>query len=134
MKEHVDKREGELKEKLAEKVRFILPHALFFLHQDIRNVGIPDATLTFAQRTSWWECKHGTPKFKSHGRQELTMLRLAKNGYHARYIVWHEESDGTNKRTLIVHPKNIGTLEFETSCLGFDAEFVVDYMRQVHQR
>lgn len=128
----VGKEENELKAKLVEKIRLDIPRAVICAHQEIRNVGWPDLEVNLAARTSHWECKHGTPNFESHGRQELTMLRLAAASFYARYIIWHSDRDGRNKRTLIVHPKYIGSLEPEAFCIGFDHHFVTQHMRKVH--
>lgn len=126
------KHEIELKGKLMEAIRARFAGVVAFPHQDVVSIGIPDISLTGFGRTTWWECKHGTPDFESQGRQELTMLRLAAAGF-ARYIIWHENADGTSKRTLIVHPKQIGDLIAEEWCVGFNFQFVVDYMKRVHQ-
>jgi len=127
------KHESELKSKLLEKFRVMMPGFVQMSHEDFRQVGHPDWSVTGFARTSWWEFKHGTPNFESHGRQELTMLRLAAAGY-SRYVIWHENADSTNKRTLIVHPTKIKDLEPEDWCTGFDFNFILSVMRKAHQR
>jgi hypothetical protein len=123
--------ESKLKSKLMLRVKERLPGFVALRHEDVRSSGHPDISMTGFARTSWWEAKHGTPDFESQGIQELTMRRLAAAGY-ARYIVW-EERRGI-RRTLIVHPKHIGTdpLIAEASCVGFDHDFVIDCIRKAH--
>jgi hypothetical protein len=124
------KDESGLKSKLMAQIKLDLPKFVALRHEDVRTAGIPDLSLTGFARTTWWEFKHATPDFESHGIQELTMLRLAAAGF-ARYVIWQER--GGVKRTLIVHPKHIRTLLTETSCSGHDYQFLTDYMRKVHE-
>lgn len=108
------------------------PTLVALRHEDIRTVGIPDMSITGFGRTCWWEFKAATPRVVSTGIQELTMLRLAAAGF-ARYIVWQEHRDGSNKRTLIVHPTNLKDLLPEAFCIGYDMRFLVDYILKVHR-
>lgn len=127
-----EKEENVLKASLLQQVKLDLPGFVAIPHQDVRRAGNPDFTLTGRHMTSWWECKHGTPKFDTFDLQELMMNRLAGAGY-ARYIIWHEQRDKTNRRTLIVHPKNISTLLPEAWCVGFNFRFLTNFFRSVHQ-
>lgn len=123
--------ESVLKLKLMEQIRKDLPGFVALRHEDVRTSGIPDMSLTGFAKTTWWEFKHAVPTFDSTGIQELTMLRLAAAGY-ARYVIW-EEQRGI-KRTLIVHPRHVGTkpLIHESACVGYDMQWLVAYMRKAH--
>lgn len=121
--------ESLLKSALIKELKLQLPGFVALRHADVRTSGIPDLSLTGRTHTTWWEFKHGTPSFASSGIQELTMLRLAAAGY-ARYVVW-EEKLGI-RRTLVVHPRQIGAVDAEAWCTGFDHRFVVAFMRKVH--
>ena len=123
--------ESQLKSKLMELIRDGLPGFVAIRHEDVRRAGIPDLSLTGYGKTSWIEIKHGTPDFDSTGIQELTMLRLAAAGY-ARYLVYIENQDGSNKRTLIVHPKRLKDLEPEAWCLGYNHRWVIDFLKDRH--
>jgi CRISPR/Cas system-associated exonuclease Cas4 (RecB family) len=101
-------------------------------HEDVRTAGIPDGSLTGWGLDSWIEVKHGTPDFDSTGIQELTMLRLARAGY-ARYVIYLEEQDCSVRRTLIVHPKNLKSLDAEVWLPGFDHERVAEFFRRRHK-
>jgi hypothetical protein len=125
------KNETGIRSALVEEFKSLVGFVLL-RHEDIRTVGMPDASLTGYGNTSWMEFKHATPDFTSSGIQELTMLRLAAAGF-ARYVIWHEKADGTAKRTLIVHPKNLKTMEPEEWCVGFNHKWVVEYFRRRHQ-
>lgn len=128
------KRESALKSALMAEIKAHLPGFVAQRHEDVRTSGTPDLSLTGRARTSWWEFKHGTPDFESHGIQELTMLRLAASSFHARYVVW-EERRGV-KRTLVVHPKHIECEDLgavaEAWWVEFDLRQLVDHMRRVH--
>jgi|SRR6185436_505840 len=116
---------------LMRMIKLALPHFVALRHEDVRTRGIPDLSLTGLGRTTWWECKHATPDFKSQGIQELTMLRLAAAGY-ARYIIWREEADGSDKQTLIVHPEHLATLTPEAWCAGYDHRWMVEQLARAH--
>lgn len=125
------RQESVLKSRLVDAIKKTMPGCVLIRHEDVRTSGIPDFSLTGYMRTSWWEVKHGTPKFDSTGIQELTMLRLAGAGF-ARYIIYDENKVGQNKRTLIVHPKHLKDLEPEVWCVGHDHRFIVEYITSVH--
>lgn len=125
------KRESSLKSAFMAQLHKDLPAYIAIRHEDVRTAGIPDLSITARNITSWWEFKHGTPKFKSSGIQELTMLRLAQAGF-ARYIIWLEDRDGSNKQTLIVQPSQLSTLQAERHCLGFNHAFLTDFIQGVH--
>jgi hypothetical protein len=114
-----------------EMIKLHLPGFVAIRHEDVRRSGIPDLSLTGHGKDSWLEIKHGDPDFDSEGIQELTMLRLAAAGY-ARYLIYMEDKDGGNKRTLIVHPKHLGDLEPEAGCMGHDHRWVVEFLRERH--
>ncbi len=108
-------------------------------HEDIRTSGIPDLSITGFGKTSWFEFKVANPQFHGTELQELTMLRLAAAGF-ARYLVWSENKNGTGKRTLIIHPKevfkkngHVSEMEIEAFCVGYDHRWVCSYIRERHQ-
>jgi hypothetical protein len=123
--------ESKLKSSLMDIIRTQLPGFVAIRHEDVRRSGIPDLSLTGHGKVSWVEIKHGDPHFDSEGIQELTMLRLAVAGY-ARYLIYMEDKDGGNKRTMIVHPKKLGTLEPEAECKGHDHRWVTEFFKRRH--
>jgi len=140
------KSESELKSELATAIELRLPGWMFLGHEDVRRCGTPDRTLTGRGITSWWEGKCGTPTFKSKGQQELTCVQLAGAG-RCRYIIWMEEADGSNQRTLIVHPRELfraprlsGSRRdardlapfAEATFAGFDHSSVIEWMHHFH--
>lgn len=96
------------------------------------RAGIPDIHVAGGGLAAWYEVKHATPTFESTGIQELTCLRLARACY-CRYIIYHEDAQGQNKRTLIVHPSEIHSLKPEEEARGFDHQFVVEFIRRKHR-
>lgn len=126
------KQESVLKSALMQTIKAQLPDFIAIRHEDVRTSGTPDISLTGLRRTAWIEVKHGTPRFESTGIQELTMLRLARAGF-ARYLIYQEDKNGESRRTLIVHPRNLGSLTPEASCEGFNHRWVVEYFREAHR-
>lgn len=106
-----------------------------FLVLQIANAGATDREVVGNKRTSYWECKHGTPIFHSPGLQQLICQRLANQGFHCRYILWIEDRDGQNKHTRIVHPLKIEswTTDSEYVFPGYDHHSVSEYIIGVHR-
>lgn len=123
--------ESGLKAALLKEMRLQLPGFVIQAHADGLRSGVPDWSVDGNGRTSWLEFKHATPDFSSRGIQELTMLRLAAASY-ARYVVWWENAQGTGKRTLIVHPKNLKDLVPEAWCVGHNHRWLVEWIRARH--
>lgn len=130
----MDKREAELKSAFTQALKLRAPELIVMLYA---TAGAPDRDITGHGITSFWEFKHGTPSFKRMGMQTLTMMRLAASGSYARFVIWQENPDGSNKRTLIVHPKVIheysgSEMEIEDGCLGFDHRWLAEWVCKVH--
>lgn len=125
------KRETPLKAALMKVMRTELPRFVVMRHEDRWTSGIPDFSVDGAGRTSWYEVKHADPEFDSEGIQELTCLRLAVASY-CRYVIYYENKDGAEKRTMIVHPKHLHALIPEASVPGYSHAFVAAYIRRVH--
>jgi hypothetical protein len=130
------KRESELRSRFMKVMRSDWPGAIAIRHEDVRTVGIPDLSVTYAGMTSWWEFKHGTPDFSSPGLQAHTCQRLASNGY-CRYVIFHEAED-LKPGIFIVHPRYIdnwknGTVsEFDAMTVRFDFDWLMQFMKIVH--
>jgi hypothetical protein len=124
------KREADYKAALMRELRARLTGFVCQRIEDRFTSGWPDIEVIGKARTSYWEAKHADPSWTTHGIQELTMMRLAAASFHARYIIW-EEKRGV-KRTLIVHPKNLGDLQPESFCVGFNMTWLVEQIQQVH--
>lgn len=124
------KLEAKLKAAFSRELYRQLPH---FLVLHYVTAGAPDREIVGNGVTTRWEMKHATPDFASPGNQELCCMRLAVQG-HCRYVLWHENSDGSNKRTLIVHPTHIHrkTDIVESSCDGHDHAWLVRQVRRAH--
>ena len=129
----VKRQESLHKSKTLELAKTVLPKFMIMPHEDVRSNGYPDWSVAAYGRDSWWEWKHGTPHFDSYGYQELTMKRLSTASYHARYIILLEDEDGSNRRSLIVHPDKFSTLEPEAETVGFNYHWILEQIRKVHQ-
>lgn len=128
----LEKREAALKSDFVVKVKQHMRGAVILRHEDVRTAGIPDISITFDGRTTWWEAKHATPGITTYGIQELTMLRLAKQGF-ARYLIWYESAIET-PCTLIVNPVHFGSYKtmHEASFDKFNSDTLFHYIRKVH--
>lgn len=126
----MSKREGELKSAFSKEFKKQLPHFLVLFHS---SRAAPDRSITGGGRTSFFEFKHGTPNFETHGDQLLMCRRLAAHGF-CRYVIW-EEKDGV-KRTLVIHPERIhdGTMVSEDWCGGFDHKWLTSYIKKIHSK
>lgn len=125
-------REAELKSALFKQLLKMEPS---FLVLQLATAGCPDREVIGNKRTSYYECKHGTPIFQSLGNQKLICQRFANQGFHCRYILWIEDRDGSNQHTRIVHPLQIEswTTESEHIFTGFDHQSVAEYILGVHR-
>lgn len=96
-------------------------------HNDGLTSGVPDVSITWRKKTSWWEFKHG-PKIKwAHKLQQLTCRRLAAIGIC--YVVLYEEKfEHDSKHTCILTPDEVLVEAVE----GFDHRFVLDYVWRTH--
>jgi hypothetical protein len=129
----LSKKEAVLKSDFVTKCKQHMRGAVVFRHEDVRTAGIPDMSITWNNMTSWWEAKHATPRFASTGIQELTLSRLAANGF-ARYLIWYETAK-TPKQTWIVHPINISEYASvqEVAFYGFNTEDLIEHIRRIHE-
>lgn len=128
------KRESQLKAAFSRRLKQQLPD---FVSMLFNTAGAPDRSISGRGRTTHWEFKHGTPDFKSPGRQELLCMRLADAGY-CRYVIWQESRQGYHPRTLIVHPLMVhtrSTWDFtpDAWCEGYDHQWLVDYINRIHR-
>lgn len=131
-----EEHEAALRRPCVTKIRLALPEAIAIRHEDVRNSGTPDLTVTALGMTSWWEFKFGDPFFKSKGIQEFVCGQLAREGF-CRYVVYRLNEDGTQE-TLIVHPqamkeRHVYGLVAEERAPGFDHDFVAGYVVRIHE-
>jgi hypothetical protein len=122
--------EGWLTRKLIEAVRLTMPGAEVIKHADRITSGVPDLSVTWNGRTSWYEIKHADPNFSSMKLQELTCLRLAAVGI-CHYIVFSTQHD--LQRTLIVQPRDLAhytkSLVF---CGGYKPHWAAEKIKEFH--
>lgn len=96
--------EGTLKNQLVKRLEDDMPGAVVLRHEELFRSGIPDMSVTWNGKTTWWEAKLADPNPRGKGIQKLTASRLAEQG-RCYYIIW-VASPGP-KRTLIVEPKHV---------------------------
>ena len=132
--------ENQLLSSCLKLLRSQLPGAVIIKHADPMTSGVPDVSITWLGKTSWWEFKAGAKIKWANELQQLTCRRLAAAG--SCRVVFYEESPyydrvqvgkkttaaGTYKRTCICTPDE-EVIAFAT---GFDHRFVMDVVRGVH--
>jgi len=131
----VTKREAELK---AEFGRVLAQRLPGFVSQRLLDAGAPDRAIVGGGSTTFLEFKHGTPDFDSPGNQELAAMRLEAAG-DCRYVIWRENANGSDKRTLIVRPRFLHyfrttwELRADETFAGFNHLSVVEWLRRKHR-
>lgn len=122
--------EAMLKSALMRYLRKKHPSAVILRHEDRITAGIPDVSVTWDGSTSWWEVKYAKSRIRTRGIQELTCLRLARQGLC--YYLIYEERDAFHKRTRIVTPVELQQgLDGELHD-GFDHAFVAQFISRLH--
>ena len=129
--------EASLKDDLVAVLRDALPGArrTILRHEDKNTAGIPDISVTWRRRTSWWEVKYANPSVESRGVQDFTLQALAANGF-ARHIVYAQEKvfGIPAKAVYIVKPEDIADWreKHERRIFGFDHKRVASHIIGVH--
>lgn len=87
--------EATLKRKLVDALKEAMPGAVIFRHEDRFTAGIPDLSVTYADRTVWVEVKYSRPgkSAKVSGAQRLILSRLMKHG--RMLLLTYDDRDGT---------------------------------------
>lgn len=126
--------EHTLVAKLIKTLREALPEAVIIKHNDQLTAGIPDISITWNGKTSWWEIKFARPAVIGTGLQNLTARRLAAQGT-CWYVVYHA-SCNTNQTptTNIVQPSMLGKYSYQShaQCGGYDHQFVLEFVKGQH--
>lgn len=124
------KLESQLKAAFSRELHRHVPH---FVMLHYVTAGAPDREIVGNGVSSRWEFKHCVPDFDCPGNQQLVCMRLEAQG-HCRFVLWKEDRDGNNKRTLIVRPKHIHDKSYlpEVWCVGYDHTWLVNQVKKVH--
>jgi hypothetical protein len=120
------------------EIKRILPTSLPLRHEDRYTHGIPDLSLSFRGKTSWWEIKVADPDCESKEIQRHLCRRLNAASY-CRYVIYQRGIPrGRNKRPRQI--RIVPPLDFDfwadagvvVSEGEFDHYGVVRYMARVH--
>ena len=126
--------EGEFKSKVVRELKLNAVPAVIIRHEDKSESGVPDMSVTYKGKTTWWEFKIARPKIdlSRGGIQRLVCARLSKQG-HCRYVVLVEQG-GKPKRTYVLTPGEIYLLNYDFTTLpdvgSFSAVLDVDFVVQ----
>ena len=127
------KREAYLKSRFTETLKAKCPDLISL---QLATRGAPDRLIVGWFRSSFWEFKHGTPRFEAPDLQRLMCMRLERSGVPCHYVVWLEERNV--KTTHIVAPKRIKAFQAgdhsvaRDSWPDFDMRQLVAYVSDHH--
>ena len=103
--------ESSLKEATVRQCKLVMPGCKVMKHQDMFGAGVPDISVTWHGRTTWWEFKVAWSGKEPAGRtqQKMACLELAGAGvcYYVIFTVSKSEKPDMINRTEIVHPKRV---------------------------
>lgn len=132
--------EATLKEKTVQQCRIVMPMCKTIKHQNMFGAGVPDVSLTWHGRTSWWEFKVAwegrEPSYRN--QQRMVCLELAGAGvcYYVIFTVSKTLKPDIILQTAIVHPRNVvkGTWPYEPVIRwpGICHREVAEFMRTKH--
>lgn len=124
------KSESELKGELSDGFAKLRDWK-FIKHEDVRTATLPDATLTGAGATGWWEFKvryAGEMEPRHRKGQLKTARELDALGTYARLLVWDE----TPRRTMVMKPEPSGRWAIEREWAGHEADRAIAEIIAIH--
>jgi hypothetical protein len=119
--------EGKLSSALVKLLRQELPTGVIFKHWDHITAGVPDISVTWNHRTTWYEVKYITKGIFQRGQQRRVIEQMGRQG-----VAWYVIYLATPIRsTYIVHPSKLDTFtqDFVMMTAGFAPQLVVDHLR-----
>lgn len=131
--------EATCKAATIQRCKTLMPGCVILRHEDLFRSGVPDMSVTWHGRTSWWEAKVAWEGREPTGKkqQKITCFRLAEHGI-CFYVIF-TVSKGQNSgiiRTEIVHPSNVlhGAWPYRpvTGWTGLAYREVAEFMRSKH--
>jgi hypothetical protein len=114
-----------------------LPGAVVFKHADLSTAGIPDISVSWKGKISWWETKYLHPTLHDRAAQHFVMQQLQRaceNKVH--YVLYIEARSPYPRRTLIILPSVLKDItcwrDWGLQSEGFNHQFVLDFLRRLH--
>lgn len=123
--------EATVKAGFVALVRGELPTAVVYRHEDRFSAGVPDISVSWNGRTSWWEVKWAHPGFECGKVQHIMMLRLEKVTI-ARYLIYANIRG--EKTTHVVLPSESERWRDSVLAPGFDHKTVLTQLKALHGR
>ena len=117
--------ESRLQSACLKLLRAELRGAVILKHSERFSSGVPDVSITWQGKTSFWEFKYGPRLVWANGLQKLTCRRLAIAG--TCYVVSYYTASN-HPRTCIGAPDDPYARQAE----GFNHRFVVDFVKKLH--
>jgi hypothetical protein len=121
--------EGKLSSALVKLLREELRDAVIFKHWDHITAGVPDISVTWNYRTTWYEVKYITKGIIQRGQQRRVLEQMGRIGV-AWYVIYLATPI---PGTYIVHPSKLDTFtqDYEMRTTGFAPLLVVDHLRSM---
>lgn len=120
--------EAKLSSALVRLLRQELPQAVIFKHWDHITAGVPDISVTWLHRTTWYEVKYITKGIIQRGQQRRVLEQMGEHGV-AWYIIYLATPI---PGTYIVHPSKLDTFtqDYEMMTTGFNHRLVIDHLKR----
>ena len=73
---------------LMRQLQIQIPAAVAIRYEDRYTKGIPDLSVSYHGRTSFWEIKYADPRCVSSKVQRYMCAQLDTQGFHCRYLIF----------------------------------------------
>jgi hypothetical protein len=117
-----------------------LPDAVALRYEDRFTRGLPDLSISYRGKTSFWEIKYADPYFRTSKVQHHLCEQLDIRGYHCRYIIFQRgiarPTTARPRQIRVVKPSDIDHwthLGLVISTGRFDHAALVAHFATVHQ-
>ena len=80
--------EATVRRDLMRQLQIQLPAATLIRYEDRFSKGIPDLSVSYNGKTSFWEIKYADPDCSTSNVQHYLCTRLAHSGFHCRYLIF----------------------------------------------
>ena len=123
--------EATVRRSLMKTFKTSCPTAVTIRHEDLFTKGIPDLSVSYDGKTSWWEIKYANPSCTTTKIQQFVCDDLNDHGFLCRYIIFREDP----RQIRVVHPhafRDWKTTGLVISEGAFDYQALVDYIKRIH--
>ena len=132
--------ESSVRRDLMRWLKIQLPTAVAIRYEDRYTKGIPDLSVSYNGRTSFWEIKYADPHCVTTKVQHHMCSALDREGFHCRYLIFQRgiarPRSARPRQIRVVKPEDFDQWEHLGLVLCedfFDYAAVGDHFRTVHR-